>query len=93
MNDLLFSSLITPVQIMTTQYLNQGDFFFYHLLFIFKIFIYIFIWLHRVLVVARGIFHCSTWTLVVVVCGVSCPVAYGILVPQPGIEPAFKVDS
>ena len=68
--------------------------------FIFLIFIYLFIWLCRVLVAAHGVFiaACSllTWaqsfSLVVVWAleqarVLSCPVAYGILVPQPGIEP------
>ena len=35
MNDLLFSSLITPVQIMMTQYLNQGDFLHHFIYFLF----------------------------------------------------------
>ena len=63
--------------------------------------IYLFIWLHCVLVAAHGIFvaacrllaSCGTQApertgSVVVVCGLSCPTACGILVPQPGIEPA-----
>ena len=39
---------------------------------------------------------CCVWTFssymrtsLIVVCGLSCPVACGILVPQPGIEPVF----
>ena len=54
----------------------------------------------QVLAVARRIFCCGTQDLslwhagcslrrtgsVVVVCGLSCPTAYGILVPRPGIE-------
>ena len=31
--------------------------------------------------------HCGMWASVVAVCGLSCPTAHGILVPQPGIEP------
>ena len=49
--------------------------------FFFLIFIYLFIWLRQELVAACGLFH--------VACGLSCPVACGILVPRPGIEPAF----
>ena len=53
---------------------------------------FIYFWLHRVLVVALEIFCCSGWVLdhmgfVVVACGLSYPVAFGTLVPQPGIEP------
>ena len=33
-------------------------------LFVYQIFIYLFIWLCQVLVVARGIFSCSMWDLV-----------------------------
>ena len=36
-------------------------------------YLFIYFWLHRVLVAARGL---------------SCPAACGILVPRPGIEPA-----
>ena len=63
-------------------------------------FIYLFIWLRRVLVVARGIlvaacriFHCSAWASLWLWCagskarGLNCPTECGILVPQPGIEP------
>ena len=70
--------------------------------------IYLFIWLHRVLVAACRIFHCGTQASLVVAhglhscnvqtlecagsvvaaCRLSCPTARGILVPQPGIEPA-----
>ena len=50
---------------------------------------FFFFWLHQVLVVAPGIFHCSTRALCFVeVCRLSCPAACGISVPQPGIEPA-----
>ena len=52
------------------------------------------IWLHQVLAAARrvftaswGIFHCSTWTLVVALWLSSCAEASGNLVPRPGIEP------
>ena len=31
--------------------------------------------------------HCSAQVSLVVVCGLTCPTACGILVPQPGIEP------
>ena len=31
--------------------------------------------------------YCSAWASLVVVCGLSCPTACGILVPRPGIEP------
>ena len=64
-------------------------------------FVYLFIWLPRVLVVLHevfiascGIFHCGARTQllwcegsVVVACGPSCSIACGILVPQPGIKP------
>ena len=66
------------------------------------LFIYLFIWLCWVLVAACGIFSlqrmsfssCGAWVpecvgSVVVACGLSCPVACGILVPWPGMEPAF----
>ena len=63
---------------------------------------FLFIWLLRVLVAAHGIFHRGAWALsswrvgsswqcagfsLVVVHGLSCPVACGIPVPRPGIEP------
>ena len=55
----------------------------------------LFIWLRRVLVVACVIFlvvcglsSCGTWAPVVAACQLSFPVVCGILVPQPGIEPA-----
>ena len=74
--------------------------FFFSSFFFFNI--YVFIWLRWVLVVARGIFiaacgifHCSVRDLslqrvgsVVAALGLSCPVACGILVPQPGIKSA-----
>ena len=31
--------------------------------------------------------HCGAWVSLVVACELSCSEAYGILVPQPGIEP------
>ena len=31
--------------------------------------------------------HCGMWASLVVACGLSCPAACGILVPQPGIKP------
>ena len=45
------------------------------------------------LVAVPGLSTCGAWApehvgSVVVVCGLSCPVACGILVPQPGIKPA-----
>ena len=53
------------------------------------------IWLRRVLVVACVIFlvvcglsSCGTWAPEVAACQLSFPVVCGILVPQPGIEPA-----
>ena len=55
--------------------------------------IYLFIWLCRVLVVARRLLSsCGTPALehegsVVVAHGLSCPVGCGILVPWPDIEP------
>ena len=64
-----------------------------HLTLIIIIIIIIIIWLCRVLVLAHGVFCCGTWApehmgSVVAVHGLSCPVACGILVPQPGIKPA-----
>ena len=86
----------------------------------FKLFIYLFIWLHQVLVaacrifvVAYRIFRCDTRAFsLVAVCGLlpscdarapecagsvvvaarrlSCLTVCGILVPQPGIEPASR---
>ena len=56
-------------------------------------FIYLFIWLCRVLVAAcRLLCSCGARALecagsVVVACELSCPVACGFLVPWPGIEP------
>ena len=41
---------------------------------------------HGILLVACRIFCCSLWVSLAVVCGLSCPAASGILVPQPGIE-------
>lgn len=56
--------------------------------------IFLFVWLHQVLVAAIGIFCYSTWILshsgmgsVVMAGGPSCPAACGILAPQPRIEP------
>ena len=54
---------------------------------------YLFIWLRQVFVEVRGIFCCSAraslqlWRPGSRVHGLSCPVARGILVPQPGLEP------
>ena len=48
------------------------------------IFLFLF-WLHRVLVGAHGIFHCSMRAL-----GLNCPAACGILVPWPGTEPTSR---
>ena len=31
--------------------------------------------------------HCGAWGSLIVACELSCSEAYGILVPQPGIEP------
>ena len=50
------------------------------------LFIYLFIWLHQVLVVARRLSSCGTQApecagSVVAVHGLSCPAACGILVP------------
>ena len=72
------------------------------LFFLKNIYLFVCFWLHRVLVVACET-CCSTWDLslqpsgfslvegprfsVVAVRGLSCPMACGILVPQPGIEP------
>ena len=68
---------------------------FFLFFFFLKIFIYLFIWLRRVLVAACGLLSSGVWALkhmhwgsVVVACGLSCPAACGILVPRPGIEPA-----
>ena len=59
------------------------------------IFVYLFIWLHRVLVVAYQVLryimrHCSLWRMdsLAVASGLSCSTACGILVPWLGIEPA-----
>ena len=46
---------------------------------------YLFIWLPRVLVSPHGILSFGAWTLVVVY-GLSCSTACGILVPWPGTE-------
>ena len=35
----------------------------------------------------RRLSGCSSWASLVVVHGLSCPTACGILVPRPGIEP------
>ena len=53
---------------------------------------YLLIWLWQFLVAACRIFCCGTWTLeqadsVVVVGGLCCSAAYGMLVPWPGIKP------
>ena len=52
----------------------------------------IFIWLHWVLVAMCGLLIAADGLLsscgsVVTVCGLHCPLAYEILVPQPGIKP------
>ena len=54
----------------------------------------LFIWLNQLLVLALWDLGCVTWnflfrcmTSLIVVRGFSCSMAYGILVPQPGIEP------
>ena len=65
---------------------------------------YVFIWLHQVWVVAWGIFVesfriscCDTQILYlwpvgsVVACGVSCSVAWSILLPWPEMEPAYTL--
>ena len=49
---------------------------------------WLFVWLHRVLVVALGIFRCGMQASLVTVRVPRCPTACGILVPQPGVEPA-----
>ena len=59
--------------------------------------IYLFIWLHRVLVAAHGIFHCGARTLVTVY-RLSCSMACRVSAPQQRIEPISislhcKVDS
>ena len=51
---------------------------FVHLLYILFLKFYLFIWLHRVLVIAFEVFNWSTWTL-------SC--SMWDVVPWPGIEP------
>ena len=60
-----------------------------------NIYLFIYFWLHRVLVVARGLL-CSCGTQapeqvgsLVATPGLSCPMACGILVPRPGTEPTF----
>ena len=65
-----------------------------YLFLIFKnIYLFIYFWLHRVLVVAQGLVSsCGTQApeqagSVVGACGLSCPVTCGILVPRPGMEP------
>ena len=82
----------------------SGDIRVTHFLFLFKnLFIYLFTWLHQVLVAACGLFVAACGLLsscgtqapehvgsVVAACGLSCPTACGILVPQPGIEPASR---
>ena len=60
---------------------------------LFKIYIYLFTWLCWASVAVLGLSRCGTWALehvglVAVACRLSCSVACGILVPQPGIEPA-----
>ena len=58
--------------------------------------IYLFIWPHGVFVAVFGIFHCDEQTSLQLWCTgsivealwLSCPMACGIRVPQPGIEPA-----
>ena len=62
-------------------------------MFLFYFLKYLFIWLRRVLVAARGLSSCGARALehagsVVVVCGPSCAAACGILVPRPRIKPA-----
>ena len=48
---------------------------------------WLFVWLHRVLVVALGIFRCGMQASLVTVRVPRCPTACGILVPQPAIDP------
>ena len=81
---------------------HSMEFFMKHLLKKTKQIIYLFIWLHQILVSTCGILHCNTWDLslwhkgAVVMTnrlsscsprGLSCPVAGRILVPQPGVNP------
>ena len=47
--------------------------------------IYLFIWLCRLLLAALGFLLCHAGSSIVVL-GFSCPMACGILVPQPGIK-------
>ena len=68
-------------------YISLNKFFFSIYLFVY--FIFGCVW---VLVAARGIFRCGVWApesvgSVVVLRGLSCPAACGILVPRPGFEP------
>jgi hypothetical protein len=49
---------------------------------------WLFIWLRRVLVVALGVFPRGMQPSLVIVHVPYCPTACGILVPQPGVEPA-----
>ena len=70
--------------------LNFVKVFFLHLLrlsYFFCLFS-IFIWLCQVLVVALRLSICGTQGSVIVALGLSYCVAGGIIVPQPGIEPA-----
>ena len=53
-----------------------------------SLFKWLFIWLHWVLTVALGIFRFGTQAYLVTVRVPCCPTACGILVPQPGVEPA-----
>ena len=90
------ASLSLPVVELARRCLNSFFIFLFHL-FIFKN-IYLFIWLHWVLVVARRTFvsACRLFCcvaraleragLVVAARGLSYLVARGILVPRPGIE-------
>ena len=48
------------------------------------IYLIIYFWLHGVLVVVPSLSSCG-------MCGLSCPMARGILVCQPGMEPASPV--
>ena len=79
---------------------NPPTLFFFEIVFFKKIYLFIYFWLHQVLVVARRPFVAVCRLLsscgaqapkragsVVVAHGLSCPVACGILVPRPGIEP------
>ena len=47
-------------------------------------------WLHPVFIVVPA-HRCRAWASLVLMPGLSCPAACGILVPQPGFEPAFSV--